>query len=197
MKVDLEPNDSDELTLRRGLRLHLGCGNRFIPGLIHVDCVARPHVDHVGYAHDLPWIADATAEFIYASHLLEHFGRHEYMDVLQEWYRVLRPEGLLRLSVPDFAACAKIYYEEGLRDGLSGLVGLVSGGQRDEYDYHKMIFDYALLSESLRKVGFRNIRRWDWREVSHASVDDYSQAYLPHLDKQNGLHMSLNVEANK
>ncbi|MGB0576566.1 MAG: hypothetical protein ACPGPC_10515 [Alphaproteobacteria bacterium] len=45
----------------------------------------------------------------------------------------------MRLSVPDFSACAAIYYEQGLKDGLSGLVGLVSGGQRDETDFYHMI----------------------------------------------------------
>ena len=29
------------------LKLHLGCGKRFIPGFVHVDQVSFPHVDHV------------------------------------------------------------------------------------------------------------------------------------------------------
>lgn len=32
---------------------------------------------------------------IYASHLLEHFGRYQYKDVLKEWFRVLQPGGVL------------------------------------------------------------------------------------------------------
>jgi hypothetical protein len=35
------------------------------------------------------------------------------------------------------------------------------------------------------------------RYVSHAGIDDYSQAYLPHLDKTSGVHMSINVGAVK
>ncbi|MCF7976820.1 MAG: methyltransferase domain-containing protein [Chromatiaceae bacterium] len=162
-----------------------------------MDALPGPHVDLVGRVDVLPSVPDSSVELIYASHVLEHFGRYEYRAVLAEWLRVLQPGGVLRLAVPDFAACAKIYHERGLEDGLSGLVGLVCGGQRNLLDYHKMIFDEPLLTEALLVVGFSQVQRWDWRETEHAGIDDYSQAYLPHLDKQSGLLMSLNLEAMK
>lgn len=178
-------------------KLHLGCGKKFIPGFFHIDVLPAPHVDLVSRVENLPTIADNSVELIYAAHVLEHFSRKQYRAVLEEWFRVLAPAGVLRLAVPDFAACAKLYHEQGLRDGLTGLVGLIVGGQRDEYDYHKMVFDEPLLSRELRSVGFREVRRWDWRKTEHAQVDDYSQAYLPHLDKAQGTLMSLNLEAVK
>jgi SAM-dependent methyltransferase len=178
------------------VKLHLGCGQRYIPGFVHVDALPAPHVDIVGPVERLP-MANASVSLIYASHILEHFDRHAYKAVLAEWFRVLEPRGILRISVPDFAACAAIYYECGLADGLSGLVGLIVGGQRDDYDFHKMIFDEKFLQYALLDIGFREVRPWDWRTTEHFEVDDYSQAYIPHLDKQNGRHMSLNLEAVK
>ncbi len=179
------------------MKIHLGCGQRYIPGFVHVDGLSYPHVDHIGSATDLSWIKDDTAELIYASHILEHFPRAETMGVLREWRRVLQPGGCLRLAVPDFAACAKLYYEQGLENGLSGLVGLICGGQRDAYDFHHMIFDRPLLTRLLLESGFRDVRPWDWRRTEHAAIDDFSQAYLPHMDKEKGQHMSLNLEAIK
>jgi predicted Zn-dependent peptidase len=88
-------------------------------------------------------------------------------------------------------------YENGLSDGLSGLVGLISGGQRDEYDYHKMIFDEDFLRGILTQIGFSEVRLWDWRTTEHANIDDFSQAYIPHMDKEHGKLMSLNIEAVK
>jgi ubiquinone/menaquinone biosynthesis C-methylase UbiE len=178
-------------------KLHLGCGAAVIPGFFHIDALPGPHIDQVGRVDVLPLVADGSVELIYASHVLEHFGRYEYPAVLAEWLRVLQPGGVLRLAVPDFAACAKIYHERGLEDGLNGLVGLICGGQRNLLDFHKMIFDEPLLRDALLAAGFSTVRRWDWRETEHADIDDYSQAYLPHLDKINGLHMSLNLEAVK
>jgi predicted SAM-dependent methyltransferase len=178
------------------LKLHLGCGPRHIPGFVHVDLLPAPHVDIVGPVEQLP-IGDAGVSLIYASHVLEHFGRYEYKAVLTEWFRVLAPGGILRLAVPDFAACAALYYESGLADRLSGLVGLIVGGQRDNLDFHKMIFDEESLRLDLLETGFVEVRRWDWRTTEHAGVDDYSQAYIPHLSKQDGRLMSLNLEAVK
>lgn len=178
------------------MKLHLGCGPRHIPGFVHVDAQPAPHVDIVGPVERLP-MGDNSVSLIYASHVLEHFGRHAYKEVLKEWFRVLKPGGILRLSVPDFAACAAIYYENGLADGLSGLVGLIIGGQRNEHDFHKMIFDEDFLRRDLFDTGFREVRRWDWRATEHADVDDFSQAYIPHLEKENGKQMSLNIEAVK
>jgi len=178
------------------MKLHLGCGPRHIPGFVHVDAQPAPHVDIVGPVERLP-MEDNSISLIYASHVLEHFGRNAYKAVLQEWYRVLKHGGILRLSVPDFAACAAIYYESGLANGLSGLVGLVVGGQRNEHDFHKMIFDEDFLRRELLDTGFREVRRWDWRATEHAGIDDFSQAYIPHMDKENGRLMSLNIEAIK
>jgi hypothetical protein len=46
-------------------------------------------------------------------------------------------------------------------------------------------------------VGFKEVYLWDWRETEHSHIDDFSQAYLPHMDKENGVLMSLNIEAKK
>ncbi len=179
------------------LKLHIGCGKRFIPGFVHVDVLPLAHVDHVTDAKNLTFASTESVDLIYAAHVLEHFGRYEFIVVLTEWYRVLKPGGVLRLSVPDFKACAGIYYEKGLADGLSGLLGLIIGGQRDTFDFHKMIFDEPFLSGVLKKIGFSQTRLWDWRTTEHVNTDDYSQAYLPHLDKATGRLMSLNLEAVK
>lgn len=178
------------------VKLHLGCGPKYIPGFLHVDVIEGDHIHHQGSVCELPW-PDGGVDLIYASHILEHFGRWEMRAVLEEWFRVLAPGGVLRLAVPDFAACAKIYYEEGLKNGLTGLIGLICGGQRNEYDFHKMIFDEPFLTGELLALGFREVRRWDWRLTEHAGVDDYSQAFIPHMDKEHGTLMSLNLEAIK
>jgi predicted SAM-dependent methyltransferase len=179
------------------LKLHLGCGMRVIPGFRHVDIIDAPHIDNRCSADKLVDFADSSVDLIYASHLLEHFGRYEVELVLREWFRVLKPGGVIRIAVPDFAAVVSLYEQEGLKDGMSGLVGLICGGQRNQYDFHKTIFDEPYLRFLLAKVGFSRVQRWDWRTTDHATIDDYSQSYIPHLDKENGRLMSLNLEATK
>lgn len=176
------------------MKLHLGCGAKHIPGFVHVDVLDYPHIDHRVPVNALDFAPDGSVDLIYASHVLEHFGRHEVDQVLREWFRVLRPGGILRVAVPDFAAVVQRYTETG---DANELVGLVSGGQRDAYDFHKIIFDERSLRGRLLQAGFRSVARYDWRKTEHASLDDYSQAYLPHMDKEHGRLMSLNLEAKK
>lgn len=176
------------------MKLHLGCGKRYIDGFYHVDALNYEHVDHVGSVTDLSQFSDQSIDLIYASHLLEHFSRVETANVLSEWFRVLKVGGVLRLAVPDFEKVVQVYLKNGKIDGL---LGFLVGGQKDEYDYHKMVFDYGSLSDLLQNVGFKSVSAWDHRQTEHSNVDDYSQAYLPHLDKENGILMSLNVEAYK
>jgi predicted SAM-dependent methyltransferase len=179
-------------------RLHLGCGSKNIPGFYHIDVEEFAHLDRIQMVNDLSFIEDDSVELIYASHVLEHFNRHVYMEVLREWHRKLMPDGVLRLSVPDFAKTAKAYLDENVpTNGIRGLLGALIGGQRNEHDFHRMAFDRELLESNLLEVGFRECRLWDWRTTEHAHIDDFSQAYIPKNDKVGGLMMSLNLEAIK
>ncbi len=177
-----------------GVKLHLGCGEKHIPGFLHIDINPAPHVDIVARVEDLGFLRTGIADLIYASHVLEHISRHKTVDVLKEWFRVLRAGGTLRVAVPDFGAVVEEY-----RQGqpLKNLLGLLMGGQRDEFDVHRMVFDEASLTEALREAGFTDMRRYDWRATEHAHIDDFSQAYLPHMEKETGRLMSLNMEARK
>ena len=178
------------------IKLHLGCGNKQLPGFVNIDITHSPAVDRICDISRLTIFEDASVDMIYACHVLEHFGRHEFLGVLKEWHRVLRLGGLLRLAVPDFAACASIYQDKGI-DDIQLITGLMVGGQRNEYDYHKMIFDQQSLTKHLTNMGFGQVERWDWRTTEHSHIDDYSQAYLPHMDREHGQLMSLNLECRR
>ena len=71
------------------------------------------------------------------------------------------------------------------------------GSQKHPFDYHKNGWDFKKLKEDLSEIGFRDIIRYDWKKTEHFYIDDYSQTYYPHMDKEDGKLMSLNVEATK
>jgi len=176
------------------MKLHLGCGKRYIEGFFHIDAMPAPHVDHVCAIDNLGFIQSDSVELIYCCHVLEHFKRGEVRRVLTEWFRVLRPGGLLRLSVPDFAQICEIYRQH--RD-LQLVLGALYGGQSYLYNVHYNAFDFDSMREVTEEAGFTGLVRYDWRDTEHAGVDDYSQAYIPHMDKENGIQLSLNVECRK
>jgi predicted SAM-dependent methyltransferase len=175
-------------------KLHLGCGKVYIPGFIHVDLMDYDHIDFKRSVEDLSIFEDKSIDLIYACHVLEHFKRTEVDRVLSEWFRTLKPGGTLRISVPGFEEIVEIYRKY---NDLNLIVGPLVGGQTYAYNYHYMVFDFPSISKRLKDIGFSDVKRYDWRETEHADVDDYAQAYIPHMDKENGMMVSLNVEAIK
>lgn len=174
-------------------KLHLGCGKRYIPGFIHVDALKFDHIDYVTKVENLPMFNSNSIDLIYACHVLEHFMRSNVNDVLMEWFRVLKHNGILRLSVPDFEAIIKVY--EKYKD-LSKIIGPLYGGQNNIYNIHYNCFDFKTLKLNLKKVGFKKILKYDRWKTDHAEYDDFSAAYIPHM-KRDGILISLNIEAMK
>ena len=91
------------------MKINLGCGKNYIPGFIHVDLDDHTHIDYRSNVKDLSFFEKDSADLIYSSHTLEYFDRKEVVEVLSEWYRVLKPNGVLRIAVPDFEAIVKVY----------------------------------------------------------------------------------------
>ncbi len=195
------------------IKLNLGCGWRnFGEDWVHIDGGNYPHV--IGHNITKLDYPENSVDLIYNSHVFEYFDREEGFNVLKEWHRVLKPQGILRMAVPDFEAMAKNYLENKfpLTNFLGPLYGRMEmgmkGGETGKIIYHKTTYDFSDLKSMLESVGFNGIKRYDWKTTSpHNSIDDHSQSYLPNkdfiptkekpFDKENGYLMSLNVEAIK
>jgi predicted SAM-dependent methyltransferase len=177
------------------MKLHLGCGEKKIPGFINVDIRPDVNPDIIDNISNLSQFEDGSVDLIYCCHVLEHFGRHDYYKVLQTWTKKLKKGGKLRLSVPDLDVAIKLIYEK--KYPLKKIIGLFYGGQTYKENYHYMGFNYDILENDLKELGYSKIYKWDWRKTEHSNIDDYSQAYLPHMDKENGTQVSLNIEAKK
>ncbi len=54
-----------------------------------------------------------------------------------------------------------------------------------------------MLENFLLESGFSEVNNYDWRDFLPKDYDDYSRAYLPHLDFEHGHLMSLNLVAKK
>lgn len=84
------------------IKLNLGCGAKLMEGFVNVDlannwCETPPDV--VADVRVLPF-PDDYADEVHAYHVFEHFYRWESEAMLQEWIRVLKPNGLLVLEMP-------------------------------------------------------------------------------------------------
>lgn len=175
------------------MKLHVGCGSVAIPEYVNVDIRYLPNVDVVDNAEYLRHFARETITDIYACHVLEHFCRWRIPAVMKRWFDLLQPEGRLFLSVPDFEAIVAYYTKT---KDLKSLIGLLHGGQDYAENTHYTSWDFHTLKDVLSEAGFTEIVRYDWKEF-FGDIDDYSKCYLPHMDKESGMLMSLNIAATK
>lgn len=176
------------------IKLHLGCFHKKIYGFINVDI--RPDVkpDVVDDCFELKNFEKNSVDLIYSSHMLEHASRVDSDKALKRWYEVLKPGGVLRISVPDLE---KVFAHYMFYKDLRYLQNFLYGSQKHNFDFHYNGWDEKTLTEDLVKTGFKNVKKYDWKSTEHFFVDDYSQAYFPHLDKTKGMLMSLNMEGEK
>lgn len=173
------------------MNLNLGCFNKKLPGFVNVDIREEVNPDVVDDCFTLKKFDAGSADLIYCCHMLEHLDYKEAAIALARWKEVLKPGGILRLSVPDLEATFAHYF---YHKDLNKLMHTIYGSQRHQFDYHKNGWDFDRLKSNLEEVGFKGIAKWDWRTTDpHSYCDDYSQAYCPHMDKTGKL-MSLNVE---
>lgn len=177
---------------QKPIKLNIGSGNRKIPGYINIDTRLEVEPDvKMDITNIYPTYKNIDT--IYACHVLEHIK--EWNLAIINWHNALKPGGILRIAVPDFEQVAKMYIAD-MYD-LETLQGFLHGGQKNDYDIHYNTFDYGRLGGFLEDYGFVNVHRYNWRLTEHSHIDDYSQSYLPHMDKVHGKLMSLNIQAQK
>ena len=88
------------------MKLDLGCGNRKHEGYIGIDLEFKEGVDIVrDIEKGLPF-SDETIDEIYASHILEHLKELNF--VMEECYRILKKDGMMRIIVPHAATIEAI-----------------------------------------------------------------------------------------
>ena len=169
--------------------LHVGCGNNILPKPFeNLDVRDIEGVDHISKDFPLTQFEDGTFDLVYASHILEHHPRNEVESVVSEWTRVLKVDGILRLSVPSFENAIKIYQETGK---LENVIGPIIGGQTYEYEFHYCIFDNRTLTNLMKKCGLTAIHPWIYQRTTHTDYWDFSQA------ETYDIQVSLNLEGRK
>ena len=152
--------------------LHVGCGpigsTPFAkPGWAEIRLDADPNVkpDIEASITEIPMVANSV-DGVFGSHVLEHLYSHEVAVALKEFYRVLRPDGKVIVTVPDIKAVATAVASGDLDtvlyvspsgpiaaiDVLWGLRSCVASG--NVFYQHKTGFTKESLERQLIEAGF-------------------------------------------
>ena len=87
--------------IKRKLNLDIGCGENCQNGFVGMDKRELPGIEIVHDIEVFPWpVKDGECSVIMMSHLVEHIKPWLQIDLMNEAWRVLEPNGLLLISTP-------------------------------------------------------------------------------------------------
>ncbi len=153
--------------------LNLGCGGNVISNeaaggghnIINADFFShlKPYKN---YSTPKPqWQLDMRYPFkcpndvfdgVFTEHVLEHFYIDDARALLKEIYRILKPNGTLRLSVPDLGFRIQEYLKDKQNDSTKAYASEHIRKLTQEY-LHLSVWDYERLYYECERIGFVDI----------------------------------------
>lgn len=154
-------------------KLHLGSGGVYKQGWVNID-LETPEADmNYDLTQPLPF-EDASVQFIYSEHFIEHIGRNHGYELLCECRRVLAPDGVIRLSTPDLAFLVDRYRRRDISQwsdvGWSpdSACNLLNQGMR--LWGHTYLYDEEELARMFMEAGFARPRAMQWGQSPHKEL---------------------------
>ena len=158
--------------------LHIGCGKKrkletpFAETNwqeIRLDISPTFHPDLIGSMTEMNAVKDSSVDAIFSSHNIEHLLPHEVPLALQEFKRVLKPEGFALITCPDLQSVCEVVAKDQLTDpifmtssGPIAAIDIIFGHrpalQRGELHMaHRCGFTAKSMGNSLAIEGFTSI----------------------------------------
>ena len=168
------------------VKLHLGCGGIRWKDFVNIDlypsdgspdssrsgCVADVFADirHLG-------LPDASVDEMFSAHTIEHFVRWEALEMLRDWYRILKPGGRLILETPDFWRCV-LWLAHPLGRRRQAARSQFYGNQWDRLDFetHRYVWSAGELARTLKSVGFTRVHTTHRTETHYPGRDVRAEA---------------------
>jgi len=162
-------------------KLQLGAGGHPVEGWLNTDLhdYGRPtELVYLDVRKPFP-LPDASFDFVYSEHMLEHLTYDEGQRCLRESLRVLRPGGTIRIATPSLERIAGLYdagdlearYVRWAVETLdpevdAPLPGVVVNNFFHSWG-HRFIYDPQTLRHALCQAGFVDIEERPVGELEH------------------------------
>lgn len=139
------------------MNINYGCGETKLKDFVNIDIEPSCKPDVVCDLRKEPFpYEDNSVDIIQCIHNLEHIEQKYWATIFCEFWRVLKPEGELRLAYPEFEKCAHNFLENarGLRDFWRNTL---YGRQLYPGDYHVVPMVTAEVESFLEDCGYHDI----------------------------------------
>lgn len=158
-------------------RLQIGVGPNGLPGWLDADLIAGDVF--LDLTRPLP-LPDACFAYVLGEHVIEHIPDRSAERLLAELRRILRPDGVLRLTTPDLRKHIALYEDRSpvvSREEYCRVLDRASGRPHERPAQmlndamrlwgHRWIYDEDDLVARLRGAGFEGIVRVESGESEH------------------------------
>jgi predicted SAM-dependent methyltransferase len=125
-------------------------------------------------------------DFIFTSHVLHHLYKDQARQLLKDVWRVLKPDGTIRIAVPDLEFIIALYLQ-GRREEAIEKYFFYPSASRSGLTTRHYQYDFVLLKQLLESAGFNHVRRCSQYAGETPDIDK--------LDRLSG--ETLFVEAKK
>jgi len=144
-------------------RLHWGCGGITPFGWVNSDIAEAPGVDIVADIRNGLPLPSESFDYIVSIHALPELPYCDMDKALSELRRLLKPGGVLRLSLPDMDKAIRAYLDKDVDYFLIGdeVVRSIAGKmivQLTWYGRSRMMFTFDFVREMLERNRFREVR---------------------------------------
>lgn len=194
------------------VKINIGCGLSGIPGWHNLDNSPTISLSRIPVVRGLlktpAWprdvrrydvrrglrFADCSVQYIYSSHTFEHFTYAESLAIAKDCYRVLVPQGIMRVVVPDLERIIQDYMADATPKAAQTMISRLSLNH-SVHDMihpgsnHAQMFDGKALVDLLRQAGFQRT------EISRFGASGIPE--IAQLDLEVRRKESLYVEAVK
>lgn len=184
------------------LKLHLGCGSNKISDWTNLD---RPSIDVIKPLE----YPSASVDYIFHEHLLEHLDEVDGFNFLKECFRVLKPEGVLRISCPSldgFIHCYRNWDEldQAFKDrfgskttffntAILGEAAFFKGKMFDnngnikyisnDRNWHKFYYDKEDIKNKLLRIGFKGVYFVDKHQSPYPELRNLERRFKGKFEK--------------
>ncbi len=152
-------------------KLQIGAGSNHLDGWLNTDYSQwRVGQIYLNAARPFP-LPDASFDYVFSEHMIEHIPFRAGLEMLRESHRVLRPGGRVRITTPDLAFLIALQRDErsDLEDRYidwasrtftpdlpaNNLAVVLNNYVRDWG--HRFIYDAATLRHALSSTGFVDV----------------------------------------
>lgn len=167
---------------RRGLTmLNIGCGTDYKKGWINIDNNSDNNIKKLDINWDLRKpipIADNTVDFIFNEHFIEHLTVKEAQIALEEFKRILKKDGVMRIAMPNLEDAIANYLDSEWRSKAFvkrfnlGFVKTNAELLNMNFSWwgHKWLYNWEELERRLEEADFKHIKKRTQNNSSYAEL---------------------------